>query len=133
MPAPRPHHRRPVPRHTGQNSTPATTGIELPEPGPLLYTPEEAADLLRVRASWLRKKAAARAVPCTFLGKHLRFSPADLTAIVTTSARPATGRRTRRRTPPTPDRDLIDRPDPSVHAPVPNDHDQRDGSTQWPG
>ena len=59
---------------------------------PLLYTVEEAARLLRVRPSWLRKKAAARAVPCTFLGKHLRFSRADLDAVITggaqTSVRP---------------------------------------------
>jgi hypothetical protein len=41
----------------------------------LLYTPGEAAQPLKVRESWLRKKAAARLVPCTFLGKHLRFSP----------------------------------------------------------
>jgi excisionase family DNA binding protein len=48
----------------------------------LLHTVEEAAALLRVRPSWLRKKAAARAVPCTFLGKHLRFSRTDLDAII---------------------------------------------------
>jgi hypothetical protein len=30
---------------------------------------------MAVRESWLRRKAAARAIPCTFLGKHLRFSP----------------------------------------------------------
>lgn len=55
---------------------------------PLLYTVEEAAQLLRVRPSWLRKKAAARAVPCTFLGKHLRFSRADLDAVITDGAQP---------------------------------------------
>ncbi|MEV5751667.1 helix-turn-helix domain-containing protein [Actinoallomurus sp. NPDC052308] len=49
---------------------------------PLVYTPEEAARLLGVKPSWLRRKAAARAIPCTFLGKHLRFSRADLEAIV---------------------------------------------------
>jgi excisionase family DNA binding protein len=49
---------------------------------PLVYTPEEAARLLGVRPSWLRRKAAARAIPCTLLGKHLRFSRADLVAIV---------------------------------------------------
>src|SRR2546428_12635947 len=63
----------------------------------LLYTPAEAAQRLQVRESWLRKKAAARQVPCTFLGKHLRFSPADLAAIVAASARPAVGRRSRRK------------------------------------
>lgn len=49
---------------------------------PLVFTPEQAAVLLGVKASWLRRKAAARAVPCTFLGKHLRFSRADLEAII---------------------------------------------------
>lgn len=53
---------------------------------PLLYTPEQAAELLQVTATWLRKKATARAIPCTFIGKHLRFSPADLTAIITAGA-----------------------------------------------
>jgi excisionase family DNA binding protein len=52
------------------------------ECGQVLYTPEQAAVLLQVRPSWLRKKAAARAVPCTFVGKHLRFSAADVAAIV---------------------------------------------------
>lgn len=48
---------------------------------PLLYTAEQAALLLQVRPSWLRRKAAARAVPCRFVGKHLRFSRADIEAI----------------------------------------------------
>lgn len=49
---------------------------------PLLYTARQAADLLQVSPSWLRKKASARAVPCTFIGKHLRFSAADIAAII---------------------------------------------------
>jgi excisionase family DNA binding protein len=53
-----------------------------------LYTPGEAADLLAVRESWLRRRATARAVPCTFLGKHLRFSRADLIAIARAGATP---------------------------------------------
>ncbi len=57
--------------------------------GPVLYTPEQAAELLQVRVSWLRKKATARAVPCTFVGKHLRFSAADLAAIVAAGSQPA--------------------------------------------
>jgi excisionase family DNA binding protein len=52
----------------------------------MLYTAEQAAELLQVSPSWLRKKATARAVPCTFIGKHLRFSPADLTAIIAAGA-----------------------------------------------
>jgi excisionase family DNA binding protein len=53
-----------------------------------LYTPRAAAELLAVRESWLRRKAAARAVPCTFLGRHLRFSHADLEAIAQAAAHP---------------------------------------------
>ncbi|MEV5706044.1 helix-turn-helix domain-containing protein [Actinoallomurus sp. NPDC052274] len=55
---------------------------------PQLYTPVEAAELLKVPESWLRKKAAARAIPCTFLGKHLRFSDDDLEAIIRSGSRP---------------------------------------------
>jgi hypothetical protein len=43
----------------------------------LLHTPAEAAEILSIRESWLRGKAAARAIPCTFVGKHLRFSDDD--------------------------------------------------------
>jgi excisionase family DNA binding protein len=55
--------------------------------GPQPYTPAEAAQLLRVPGSWLRKKAAARAIPCTFVGKHLRFSSTNLAEIVEAGAR----------------------------------------------
>jgi excisionase family DNA binding protein len=53
-----------------------------------LRTPAEAAQLLAVPESWMRRKAAARAIPCTFLGKHLLFSPADLAAIIAAAAQP---------------------------------------------
>ncbi len=71
-----------------------------PEQAPetLLYTPEQAAALLQVRPSWLRRKAAARQIPCTFLGKHLRFSAADLEAIITAGTRGPHQPRGRRRT-----------------------------------
>ena len=52
-----------------------------------LYTPAEAADMLQVRESWLRKKASARAIPCTFIGKHLRFSDQDIAAIIAAGAK----------------------------------------------
>lgn len=60
------------------------------DPVPVLFTPTQAADLLQVPESWLRRRAARRLVPCTFLGKHLRFSRANLDQIVTAAARPAT-------------------------------------------
>jgi excisionase family DNA binding protein len=118
--------RRSAAHHTP--GSPATT-----DDGPLLYTPAEAARRLRVRESWLRKKAAAHEVPCTFLGKHLRFSPTDLTAIVAASARPAAGRRPRRKPAPTVrDRDLPPGPRRSVHPPDRDDH-SCEGSSPWPG
>lgn len=72
-------------------ATPTTAGVGegvLP-----LLTPAQAARLLAVPESWLRRRATARAVPCTFLGKHLRFSPADVTAIAAAGAHPATASR----------------------------------------
>lgn len=47
-----------------------------------LYTPCEAAQVLRVRESWLRRKAGLRQIPCTFLGKHLRFTNENIETIV---------------------------------------------------
>jgi hypothetical protein len=35
----------------------------------------------------LRAKAAARAIPCTFIGKHLRFSDDDIAQIMAEGAR----------------------------------------------
>ena len=69
---------------------------ELPEPpgAPLLYTPGQAAVILAVKESWLRKQAGRRRIPSTHLGKHLRFSHADLEAIVA-SAQRTTRTRTR--------------------------------------
>lgn len=57
----------------------------------LLHTPAQAARVLSVRESWLRRMAGRREIPCTFLGKHLRFSDADLLAIVRGGARTAHG------------------------------------------
>ncbi|MFC3891286.1 helix-turn-helix domain-containing protein [Lentzea rhizosphaerae] len=47
----------------------------------LLFTADQAAQLLQVRASWLRRRATARAIPCRFLGKYLRFSRDDIDQI----------------------------------------------------
>jgi excisionase family DNA binding protein len=99
----------------------------------LLYTPAEAAALLRVRESWLRRKVAARLIPCTFLGRHLRFSAADLAAIVANHAQPAGVRRRRRRRSTSRDPDLIVAPDRSVDPPDRDDHNRQDGSSTWPG
>jgi excisionase family DNA binding protein len=126
------------PHRPTRSNRPAVAPTVVEEPagtgaGPLLYTPAEAARRLRVRESWLRKKAAAREVPCTFLGRHLRFSPTDLATIVAACARPAVGRRARRR-PATNvrDSDLTSPAERSVDPPRPDDHTS-DGSTRWPG
>jgi excisionase family DNA binding protein len=82
---------------------PADTNATAPTPdsvpsAPRVHTPAEAAMLLTVSESWLRRQAGQRKLPCTFLGRHLRFSDADLQAIITAGARPArtSSRRPRR-------------------------------------
>lgn len=68
-------------------------------PGLEVFTPAEAAALLKVPESWLRKRASARQVPCTFIGKHLRFSSSDLEQIIRDGHRdPVTGSPRARRT-----------------------------------
>jgi Helix-turn-helix domain len=52
-----------------------------------LHTAAEAARVLKVRESWLKTKAAARLIPCTFVGKHLRFSDDDIAEIMRAGAR----------------------------------------------
>lgn len=68
--------------------SPRNTPAIAPDPEPVLYTAEQAAEMLQVRPSWLRRKATARAVPCRFLGKHLRFARADIDAIADASLQP---------------------------------------------
>jgi hypothetical protein len=58
-----------------------------------LHTAAEAAGILKVRESWLKTKAAARLIPCTFIGKHLRFSDDDVAEIMRAGSRqPVTSR-----------------------------------------
>jgi excisionase family DNA binding protein len=45
-------------------------------------TVQEAADLLRVRVSWLYERTRTNSVPHVKLGKYLRFDQAELTAWV---------------------------------------------------
>jgi excisionase family DNA binding protein len=47
-----------------------------------LYTTAEAAEILRVKPSWLERQAAARKIPFTMLGGAYRFSADHLAAIV---------------------------------------------------
>jgi excisionase family DNA binding protein len=57
--------------------------------GKILYTPDEAAAMLRVSVSWLKRKAGAGEIPSTQLGRRRLFSHADLEAIVTPPEPPA--------------------------------------------
>jgi excisionase family DNA binding protein len=66
--------------------------VPAPEDDIVLYTPAQAAALLAVKESWLRRKAGQRAIPCTFVGKHLRFSAHDLRAITALGAQPVVAR-----------------------------------------
>jgi hypothetical protein len=47
----------------------------------------EAARILKVRESWLKTKASARLIPCTFVGKYLRFSDDDIAEIMRIGSR----------------------------------------------
>lgn len=69
------------PRHS--EHTDSSTG----DTGRLLYTPAAAAERLTIGESWLRRKAGQRLIPCTFVGKHLRFTDEDLRAIVAAGSR----------------------------------------------
>jgi len=58
-----------------------------------LQSQAEAARFLKVRESWLHTKAGARLIPCTFIGKHLRFS-GDITEVMRAGAhQPVTSHR----------------------------------------
>lgn len=54
-----------------------------------LLTPSEVADLLGVSEAWLRRRAAGRLIPCTRLGRQLRFTRDQVDAIVETAAQNA--------------------------------------------
>lgn len=106
-PAHRPPQRaRPEPLRTGtgHRANPAETcpAEDSAEP-PVIYTPAEAAVVLAVPESWLRRQAGQRAIPCTRIGRHVRFSAADLHAIVAParpsgpSTAPRPGARSKRR------------------------------------
>jgi hypothetical protein len=55
---------------------------------------------LAIPESWLRRKAGQRLIPCTFVGRHLRFSDDDLRTIIQNGTQPhRASRRSPRRTP----------------------------------
>lgn len=46
-----------------------------------LYNKQQAAQLLGMSVSWIKKAVAARSIPCTFVGGQIRFTAAHLRAI----------------------------------------------------
>ena len=63
----------------------------LEEVAPLLYSVPEAAARLRVAPKWLYERTRKNAVPYRRLGKYVRFSAADLAAIVANAFTPTNG------------------------------------------
>lgn len=55
----------------------------------ILHTKEEAAEILRVRVSWLERRAAARKIPFTMLGGCYMFTDDHLAEIVRLNERAA--------------------------------------------
>ena len=64
---------------------------------PHLLSITEAAIYLNVPEGWLRKKVSAKGVPFTRIGKHVRFTPEHLAAIVANGQSPSAGPRARGR------------------------------------
>jgi len=67
---------------TGPPTAPRPEAEVPVSPSPRLLTIAEAAAVLNVPENWLRKKVAAHAVPCTRLGKHVRFTNEHLDQII---------------------------------------------------
>lgn len=89
----------------------------------VVHTKEEAAEILRVRVSWLERQAAARKVPFTMLGGCYMFTDDHLAEIVrlnehaTNSPARATGSPRRRQFTPVGNADVAPlRPRPKTSA-----------------
>ncbi|HEY3760072.1 MAG TPA: helix-turn-helix domain-containing protein [Solirubrobacteraceae bacterium] len=54
---------------------PANPGIQLAQP---LLRPEEAAELLAVKPSWIYEAVRTRQLPCLRIGRHIRFTHTQL-------------------------------------------------------
>ncbi|MFJ9174909.1 helix-turn-helix domain-containing protein [Streptomyces sp. NPDC102360] len=84
-----PAHRGPATPAPSARQPAATPAAGMPAPGEpadpealRLLTADQAADLLQIPASWLRKKAAAGLIHHTRIGRHLRFSASDLQHLI---------------------------------------------------
>lgn len=65
------------------------TASETPPPPFLVYTPEQAAELLQLPLGTLRRWVTEGAVPCTRLGRRVRFTQANVDEILASNAKPA--------------------------------------------
>ena len=52
------------------------------EPNGHLYTVSQAASILQVAKIWIYERTRKRAIPHRKLGKHIRFTDSDLSAII---------------------------------------------------
>lgn len=67
---------------------PGVPGLTVPA---RLLTTAEAAAVLSIPEGALAKRVAARAVPHTRIGKHVRFTPGHLGQIITAGEQPVVG------------------------------------------
>jgi excisionase family DNA binding protein len=63
----------------------------------VLFTFAQAAEMTALPESWLRKAVTERRIPFRKVGKHVRFSAADLDALIEQTAVPAAVSPLRRR------------------------------------
>lgn len=72
-------------------ATTASKGLKPPvnEPAPVLFTFAQAARMTALPESWLRRAVTERRIPFRKVGKHVRFTHADLDALVAQSEVPA--------------------------------------------
>ena len=54
----------------------------------VLFTFTEVAGMTGLRESWLRKKVSEQSIPHRKVGKHVRFSHADINDLIEQSAKP---------------------------------------------
>lgn len=72
---------------------PRSTNNVAPEVDQMLYTPEEASDIIRLTPHWLVKSAREGRIPHHRIGKLYRFSRENLDEIKRTTAQPAAASR----------------------------------------
>lgn len=65
------------------DDTVTTTTIDLNNDADLrLFTPEQVSEMTNIPAPWLRRRAGQRVIPCTYIGRTLRFSADDIRELI---------------------------------------------------